>query len=421
MSDTISGGAHVQRGLVLMEQGRFSDAANFFRQALAQNPRDAFALNRLAICQLQLPAEQGQALDTIHRALECEPNEPLNHAVKAYVLGARNRSREALDAARLAVTLDPDSVFALNAQAYAHCLLEQWADAERVARRALSLDADNSIAANHLAHALRLQNKMAENAGQIAGMLARDPEDAATHCNAGWAALQRGERRVAEQHFFEALRLDPEMEPARAGLLNAFRSRSPLYRAYLAYCFKMSRMGKNARWGVILGLYFGVKFARVFLKGPAGIAIGLLYLVFVLWVWVAKGVGNFILLFDRFARHALRRNEKIEAFFVGGSICLGIALLLASFAIANSAPFFLAVGIGCSAVPFSMTFTNPSRVGSIIFGFAGGAALLGGIAGAISALYPNVLSENTAMVFWGGGILVAMLTTWLGNISALRH
>ena len=119
------------------------------------------------------------------------------------------------------------------------------------------LDADNSASANQLAQALRLQNKHAENASHLAGMLSRDPEDPYTHANAGWAALQRGERRAAEVHFREALRLSPGFESAREGLLTSFRARSPLYRAYLRYCFAMQRLGAGSRWAVIIGLYLG--------------------------------------------------------------------------------------------------------------------------------------------------------------------
>jgi Tfp pilus assembly protein PilF len=424
MSDTLPGAAQVQRGLLLMQQRRYVDAADFFRQALAQNPRDAFAFNRLAVCQLQLPAERPEALQTIERALECEPNDALNHAVKAFILCTFHRFREGLAAAREAIALDPDSVFALNAEGNALAGLERWAEVEQTARRALALDADASTAANQLAHALRLQNKMAENAGQIAGMLARDPEDATTHCSAGWAALQRGERQAAERHFLEALRLNPGMEAARQGLLNSFRARSPVYRLYLAYCFRMSRLPAGARWGVVLGLYLGVKFARILFTGrmaPVGITLGVLYLVFALWVWVAKGLGSFILLFDRFARHALRSEEKVEAIFVGGGICAAIVLVLASLPMDNPSLLILGIACGCSTIPFSLTFTNGSKIGSRLFGVLGSLTLLGGLAGAAASLLPEASQREMAITLFAGGLICAAITTWLGNIPALRR
>jgi len=337
MSDEgISSSGYVQRGLILKEQGRYPEAEGFFRDALAQNPHDAFAFMQLSACQLQMQGREKDALQSIERALQIEPGEAAYHGMCSFILCALKRPADALKSAREGIAISPDSSFVFTAEAQAFLSLEKWADAENSARQALSLDADNTSAANQLAQALRLQNKMAENADQIAGMLARDPHDAYTHSSAGWAALQRGERAVAEQHFLEALRLDPNSENARSGLLNSFRARSPLYRGFLAYSFWMQRLSKGARWGVILGLYFGSRFARTIFTGslaPVGIAIGVLYALFVLWVWIAKGVGNFILLFDRFAKHALRRNEKIEACFVGGGICAGILMLVAGFAL----------------------------------------------------------------------------------------
>lgn len=424
MSDDHLGEAQVQRGLLLMEQRRYADAAGFFRQALAQSPHDAQAFRNLALCQLELPEEKRQALETVQRALECEPNESANHAVRACILSHLNRDREALVSAREAVGLDPYSLQARRMETQALLGLERWAEAEAAARRALFLDADDQTAANQLANALRLQNKMVENADRVAWLLERDPEDAITHATAGWAALQRGERRVAEEHFLQALRLQPELEYARSGLLESFRARSPVYRAYLAYSFRMAQLSRKGRWMVILGLYFGVKFARLLFTGPyapIAKALGLVYLVFVLWVWIARGLGNFILLFDRFAKHALRRREKWEAVFVGGGVCAAVLLVGAS--VPMHSPVLLLAGCSClaAAVPFAITFTNDSKIGPWLFGGIGATCLLAAVTIVVSAFFPNVLAEKTAMDIFSCGLIGAVATTWIGNIPALRR
>lgn len=416
---------YVQRGLLLKQQRRYGEAEGFFRDALAQNPKDSFALMQLASCQLQLPDRARDALQSIDRALAIEPNEAAYHGMRAFILGALDRKAEALKAADAGIELDPHSSFVFTARAQALLHMEKWNDAEAAARQALALDADNSSAANQLAHALRLQNKMAENAGQIAGMLARDPEDASTHCSAGWAALQRGERRVAEQHFLEALRLDPESEYARQGLLNSFRARSPFYRAYLAYAFWMQKIGKRMRYAFIFGLLVVSNFSREIFTGPmapVGYAGSVLYALFVLWVWVARGFGNFILLFDRFARHALKRDEKIEAAFVGGGITLGMLLLAVAIAPQARALCFPAMALISTAFPFSLTFTNRSRAGAVLFGAIGSAGLL------VFAilLLQFVLNGNEAPGDLMSDLLMASLagsviTTWLGLVPALRR
>jgi hypothetical protein len=167
--------------------------------------------------------------------------------------------------------------------------------------------------------------------------------------------LNRGDHRAAETHFREALRLNPSFEPAREGLLTSFRARSPIYRSYLNYCIWMSRLKGGARWAVVLGLYFGFRIlgdvAEKFSPGLA-IGIGVLYFVFVLWVYIADPVGNFILLFDRFARYALRTMEKVEAAVVGGSIIVGLASLIAGIAL----DFFPAAILGGALVSLRSRF-----------------------------------------------------------------
>ncbi len=407
----------ILRGLQLKDLGRYADAENAFREALAQEPNDAFALHQLAACQLHQPQRKREALATIDRAIAKEPNDADHHVLRSYILSVLDRPRDGLAAAQTALSLDPHHAGAFTAEAQAHLQTEQWPRAEQSARQALALDADNSAAANQLAQALRLQNKNAENAAHLAGMLARDPEDPFTHANAGWTALQRGEHRAAETHFREALRLDPDFESARDGLLNSFRARSPIYRTYLRYCFFMQRLSSGARWAVIIGLYFGVKLAG---QIPGGDALVALYMLFVLWVWVAKPVGNFFLLFDSFARYALRPREKLEAAAVGGSLGPGLALLIASFAFGWPAVVTLGIGLIAASFPLSMTFTNGSRPGTWLFGTVAAVTLLGAALTALAHLVP-LIDQSTARQIFTVGAIGCLAATWLGNVPALRR
>ncbi|MHA3773589.1 tetratricopeptide repeat protein [Verrucomicrobiota bacterium sgz303538] len=414
---------YVLRGLQLKDLGRYPEAESAFREALGQNPQDAFALYQLATCQFHQPERQREALDTIAQAIALEPEEAEHFVLRSFILSSLNRTKEALAAARQALELEPYSSFAFTAEAQAHLQMEHWAEAELSARQALAIDAENSLAANQLAHALRLQNKVVENAEHLAGMLARDPEDAFTHANAGWTELQRGKHREAETHFREALRLDPELDYAREGLLNSFRARSSFYRAYLQYSFWMQRLSSGSRWMVILGLYFGVKLSRLVFQGPyklIAIVLGILYFVLVLWVWLAKGAGNFILLFDPFAKHALRRNEKVEAVLVGGGVCTGIVLFALGFWLNILSPIVLGAALVAAAFPFSMTFTNESRAGRMVFGSIG--ALMIGSAVLLSVLsFFATSADNVALQFFGVGLVACLASTWLGNIPALRR
>jgi tetratricopeptide (TPR) repeat protein len=407
----------ILRGLQLKQLGRFADAEDAFKEALAQEPNDAFALHHLAGCQWQMPARRKEALASIDRAISIEPNESSHYVLRAFILCSLERPKEALGATDSALTLDPNDASAYAAQAQAYLHLENWAQAERAARQALALDADNSGAANQLAQALRLQNKQAETDAHLAGMLARDPEDAFTHANAGWSALHRGAHREAEVHFREALRLDPDFDYAREGLLNSFRARSPLYAAYLKYCFAMARLSRGTRWAVIVGLYFAQKIAATI---PGGSLFVALYFLFVLWVWVARPVGNAMLLFDRFARYALRPAEKIEAAVVTGSLTIGVVALVTSFVVSSDAALFIGFCGIAAAFPLSLVFTNASRAGRWIFG---GVAVLSLVATGFAIVAPWLLKIPPAAAanIFVVACIACLASTWLGNIPALHR
>jgi tetratricopeptide (TPR) repeat protein len=405
----------IMRGLQLKQLGRFADAVIAFKEALAQEPNDAFALHQLAGCQWRISEARREALRTIDQAIALEPNGAEHHVLRAFILCALDRPKEAVHSTQMALSLDPNDSYAHTAESQAYLQMENWPSAERAAREALALDADNSGAANQLAQALRLQNKQAENAAHLAGMLARDPEDAFTHANAGWAALQRGEHRAAEVHFREALRLDPDFDYAREGLLSSFRARSPLYRGYLKYCFAMARLNRGARWAVILGFYLGSRVAPYL---PGGDILVVLYFLFVLWVWIARPVGNALLLFDRFARYALRRAEKIEAAAVSSCLVIGIAGLIASFALNWEAGLLFGIGGVAIAFPLSLVFTNQSVLGRWIFGGIASLALGVGLLGVIAGFVPMIDPQVYRGLFYGVCIACAVCT-WLGNIRAL--
>jgi Tfp pilus assembly protein PilF/uncharacterized membrane protein YphA (DoxX/SURF4 family) len=346
----------------------------------------------------------------------------MHHALLAHILADQSKIREAREAAEEAVRLAPDDSGAHSAMTYVLLRDEKWAEAEASARRALSLDADNEVAANHLATALRLQNKMAENADQIRGMLERDPENSFTHTSAGWAALQSGRRADAEKHFLEALRLSPANDSARSGLLEAFKGRSPVYRAYLNYCFFMQRLSRGQRWAVILGLYFFSRFSRVMFTGdmaPIGVTVTVIYLFFVLWSFLARGVGGLLLLFDKLARHVLTLPERLDAIFVGGGVMAGV-VLLATGLVTRWFPATLwgATGI-IAAIPFSCTFHNDRIPGKILFGTTGLYILAVGIAFGIGVCGNFAWVERIDdLAYWA--LIAGAATTWLSNVPFLR-
>ena len=105
--------------------------------------------------------------------------------------------------------------------------------------RKLAVDSGNTMAANLLTHTLRLRANP-ENAAAVEQLLAEDPEELRSRqCRLERPAKPAQEK--AEEHFREALQLDPDSDMAREGLLESFRARSRFYRWYLSYTFFMQR------------------------------------------------------------------------------------------------------------------------------------------------------------------------------------
>jgi Tfp pilus assembly protein PilF len=358
-------------------------------------------------------------------AIGIEPEWSDLHATRSHILVRMNRREEAVSAAGQAVGLAPFSVYAHSAMAAALLHAEKYADAENAARLALSLDPDDDFAANILAEALRIQGKSQENAGQIRAMLSRDPENPHTHASAGWAALQDGDRAKAQEHFLEALRLDPENEAARAGLLEAYKARSPLYRGHLSYCFWIQRFSHGRQVGLLIGMLLAVILARRMLLAANAywlyLAVGIVYILFVLWSHLASAVGNFLVLVDRIARRSLRTMEKVEGACVGTALIAGLPLAI--FGVAAVSEFAVIVGAGlvCSAIPLARTFTNPSKIGSRLFGSLAFLILAGSMFAAAGELWPDRIPPRASSAVFTGAVLLAATSTWLAGMRSLRE
>ncbi len=408
-----------QRGQVFLEQGRFPEAEKYFRESLAAEPNDPAALYFLSVCQARQD-RQKEALGSIDEALALEPEAGDFHAFRGLLLAGLRRSAEAMKSVEVALRLEPDSDYAWSAQASVFLSLKEWAKAETSARKALEFNPDNASAANQLAHSLRLQNRLQESSDQTSYMLGQNPEDPDTRITAGWTDLQRGDNKAAEAHFLEALRLDAGNEAAREGLKEAFRARSPLYRAYLSYCFFLQRFTSGKQWLIIIGLIFAVNIADKVLPKPLALLVVVLYFLFVLWAHVAKAVGNLQLSFDKFARHALSTPEKVEAWVVGGGVVAGLPLFLAGLGLDIPPLFIVGMTLIAISFPFAYTFNNKSPQGRILFGLTGLYVLAVGLLNAAVSL--GLLPEQPEFsVATSAAFLAVILVTWLANVRALNR
>ncbi len=406
---------------MLRLQGREAEAEAFLLEAITANPENAAAFCELAQCRLSIDGKKKSALDAIDRAISLAPT-AYYFAVKSMVLNALDRWNPAIEFADKAIGLDPHEPFHFYVKAAALAGQSRWASSEVECREALALDPDHGLAKNLLAIVLRMQGKKWETEVAVGQLLQEDPEDAWAHANAGWAALTNSDHRKAEEHFRESLRLDPGDEHARSGLLESFKARSPLYRAYLKYIFWMARFEKGTRWAIIIGIYVAFRIGRAVLEAVhplLAVALVFAYLIFVFGGWLASGVGHLLVLADRSARYALNRREILEALFVGGGFFGGLLLVVAGMLSGLLALVFIGGALAIGAIPFALTFTNDAQAGRQLFGSIGSFVYLAGVWSAGQYLIHGVVSEATQTLMMLA-LFAAFLCTFIGNIGSLH-
>ncbi len=412
--------ANLQRAMILMQQSRLDLAERELRTAVVENPEDGLPHALLSMCLTDLN-RHSEATDEAHEAIRLAPDLDLAHYALAHVLVERRRPVEAEAAIQEALRLDPGD-------ADYHALLarilidrRRWAEALEAADRGLSFDAEH-VGCNNLRAVALVQLGRREEAGRTIGSaLERDPEDPLSHANLGWTLLHEGKPNEAMPHFRETLRLDPNQEWARAGIVEAMKARNPIYRLMLGYALWMGRLGRQAQWLVLLALIFG----RRILSGIAAdqpqwaplINVAILALFgFVVLTWIAYPLFNLLLMTSKFGRLALSGEQRTGAYWLG-TYLLALAVSAAlGFALGDGRWLVLAVDFGLLLLPVGGTFQCP--VGwprTVMMAVTLLLTLLGPGSLLLAQFVPpeSVLFERTRL--WHGHFVTgAMLSTWLG-------
>jgi len=308
---------HLQRALLLQQQGRHDGAEAEFRQHLALEPEDAFAHAALAISLLDL-GRRADAEATARRAIGLGPDIAFAHYALARVLSDRNREAEADSAIGEALRLEPDDA---DYHAFAAAIAldrGRWPQALEAAEQALAFDPEHVTANNLRAMALVKLGRKSEAGATLETALARDPEDALSHANRGWTLLHERQRDRAMEHFREALRLEPGNDWARVGLVEAIKAGNPVYAVVLGYFLWMQRLSPGARWGMLIGGYFGFRIVGNLARSNPALAPWLLpvqiaYIAFALLTWLAVPLFNTLLFFHPVGRHALAADQRWQA------------------------------------------------------------------------------------------------------------
>lgn len=321
------------RGQQLMVLGRWADAAEAFRNVLAEDPGDAQAHARLALCLSRLGDHAGARREAA-AAVAAAPDDGGIHHLRAMVLLADDRPHEAETAAREALRLDPDD--ADHHHALAACLLRQDLAQPALAQcdRGLACDPEHAGLTDLRASLLTRLGRREEAEAAISEALRRNPEDAEQHANLGWARLHAGRSDDAVRHCAEALRLDPDSDFARQGLVEALKARYWLYRLFLAWLLWLTSLPPSARWAVILGGWLVYRLAMRLADlhpvwSPWLTPLVWAYFGFAVLTWLAQPLFNLLLVLHPLGREALSARERTASRAAGIGILIGIGGIVA--------------------------------------------------------------------------------------------
>jgi tetratricopeptide (TPR) repeat protein len=356
----------LQRGIVLYGQGRCDLAEREFRQALAEDPNEFLGHAFLSLC-LADRNQDAESLVAADEAVRLAPDASLAHSVRGRALLGLKRLREAESSAREAIRLDPDNADYRTLLGHVAMARSNWPEALDAADQSLALDAQHLGARNLRAMALTQLGRKAEAEATLGEALAEDPEDAVAHANQGWVSLHKSDPDKALEHFREALRLDPTMEWARLGIVEALKARHLIYRLMLRFFLWMGRQTQAAQWAVVLALVIGPNLLASVAKNapnlqPFVMPIKVAVFTFVILTWIASPLFNFLLRFNRFGRLALSDEQRVESSWIGGCAVMALACAAIFFATGSAPGFFGMAAFGLILFPLTVTFNaEPGR------------------------------------------------------------
>jgi tetratricopeptide (TPR) repeat protein len=321
-----------ERGRVLYAQSRYQQALSEFQQVLAQDPGHLDALLYQALSLLEL-GRHADALEAANSMIRQQPDNGYALHLKAKILIQLDRDAEAETLVHEALSHEPEEAMFWGTLALLAFDRRAFDAALGFADCGLALDPTNSVCLNVRTLSLTKLGRPDEAARSIEETLAEDPDDAFSHASAGWAYLEAGRHQQARYHFGEALRLSPDNDWAKAGMLQALKAKNGVYRLFLTYYFWMANHQKNGQWAFLIGFYVLFRLLRgLAAQYPIFYVVVVPLFLFAISTWIMEPLFNLLLSFDPQGRYALSQRQRRGSIWVmaclGGAIGFGLLALV---------------------------------------------------------------------------------------------
>jgi tetratricopeptide (TPR) repeat protein len=409
---------YLDRARLLLSQGRPTDAEDFARKSLeeAGESQEAFQI----LTQAYIQMDKGKdAVGSAREALRLDADDYLSHFMMGWAYFANRQYKQAEQHFVQAREIYPDDADVWGFLALLEIRKSAWDKALEYANHGLSLNSENINCVNARARAL-LHSKRGQEANEtLESALGRAPENASLHYHRGYTQLEKGDFAASIQSFGEALRLEPNFEEAKEGLVQALKGRYKIYAFFLKYAFFMTRLTSGQRYGIFIGGYLVQLFAGRSLAAAgypllSGLVFGL-YLFFILFTWGASSIFNALLFLHPIGRHALNVREKRIAIAVNTNILFGLVIAVAGIATGSLALAAPALGFFGCIIPYSSLSLMETKWKTwVVVVFSAGVNTVC-IYSIIQALIGNA---DAALSLSFGTFIACMLYSWVPGFLA---
>jgi len=411
---------HIERAQVLIEQSRYELAQKELSLELSADPHNPVAHSLLALCLCEQKKIR-EAVREAEAAIGLAPDAAFTHYILARVLFDEEKYDKAEKAVREAIRIDAWDAASFGLLSNIYLAQQEWKQALESAEKGLEIDPENVVCTNLRAMALVKLGRKKEAGVTIDSALAREPENDFTHANQGWTLVEQGQYDKAMEHFREALRINPQLDWAREGIIEALKAKNIIYRMILRYFLWMAKFKPGMQWGIIIGFFVVNRVIGTIARDNPALAPYLypfiaLYVVFALLTWIARPLFNLLLRVNRFGRQALSEEQIAGSNLIGGSLLAGFVGLCLWPMLGRTE--FLWFAFGCVAMSVPLAGIYSCRPGNgrrflVIYSVILAALLL-------AYLGLKLTGSEVASITGSFFVLGWALYTWIGNAVIMK-